>query len=476
MTESALDSAVSTQTAARPRRRLGLSGKLLILTALFIMLAEVLIYVPSVANFHRSLLADRLAAAQVAVLVLDAAPDGAAPRDLELKLLDQIGAAAVAVKTGERRRLMAATDMPPMPAREVDLRSPPMWESVHDAFRTLVGGASGTIRAVGAGMDKMDFVEIILPEKPIRDAVRAYSINILLLSLFISALTALLVYLSLHLLIVRPIRRLSTEVTAFAADPEDVRRIVSPSGRGDEIGSVETALAHMERSLARELREKKHLAALGLAVSKINHDLRNMLASAQLFSDRLSQAADPVTQRFAPKLVSALDRAIAFCQSTLAYGRISEHEPARAPVGFADLVRDVTEALGIEADHPVRIAHDAPPDFTLSVDREQLYRILHNLMRNAVQALAASPAGGGQITLTALRAGGVVTIDIADDGPGIDPRLRARLFEAFNATARPGSTGLGLAIAAELVRLHGGSIMLREAPRGATFRIELPGA
>ncbi len=73
----------------------------------------------------------------------------------------------------------------------------------------------------------------------------------------------------------------------------------------------------MEQTLVDELRTKKNLAALGLAVAKINHDLRNMLSAAQLLTDRLVDVRDPLTQRLAPKLVSTLDRGIRFCQAIL---------------------------------------------------------------------------------------------------------------------------------------------------------------
>ena len=87
------------------------------LTVLFVMVAEVLIYVPSVANFRRNWLNDRLAAAQVAALVLDAAPDESLPAELEARLLEGVGARAIAMRGGGTRRLLAASDMPAEVAR-----------------------------------------------------------------------------------------------------------------------------------------------------------------------------------------------------------------------------------------------------------------------------------------------------------------------------------------------------------------------
>src|SRR5204863_7091345 len=129
-----------------------------------------------------------------------------------------------------------------------------------------------------------------------------------------------------------PMRRVTANLVAFHADPESPARIMRPSDRGDEIGMVERELSDMQRDLVSTLHQKSRLAALGLAVSKINHDLRNLLASAQLISDQLSDVPDPKVQRFAPKLMRSLERAIAFAQSTLSYGRAQEAAPDRRMV------------------------------------------------------------------------------------------------------------------------------------------------
>jgi signal transduction histidine kinase len=457
--------------------RFGLSLRLLVLTVVFVMLAEVLIYVPSIANYRRNLLQDRIAAAQIAALVLDAAPAGAVPPDLERKLVMQVGAQTVAIRSGGARRLLAVTDMPPMVDQDIDLRTATSLSLIADAFETLVRGGDRYVRVVGPGMGGVEFVEIVLDEKPLHEAMLRFSINILLLSLLISGITAVLVFAALHRMIVRPVRRLTSSIIAFEQDPEDRRRVVRPSGRTDEIGMAEEALGGMQSTLAEELRQKKHLAALGLAVSKINHDLRNMLASAQLFSDRLSDIADPTVQRFAPKLIAALDRAIGFCQSTLAYGRASERVPERRGVQLANVVEDLREMLGLWDEDGVQLVNEVPADLVVDADAEHLWRVLLNLGRNAVQVLRTPEGRGkGALTISAGRDGGTVTIDVSDDGPGVPEKVRGRLFEAFQSSSRQGGTGLGLAIAAELVRAHGGSISLVPSQKGARFRIVWPDA
>jgi signal transduction histidine kinase len=281
---------------------------------------------------------------------------------------------------------------------------------------------------------------------------------------------------------VRPMRRVTANMIAFRADPENSDRVIAPSGRLDEIGTAERELATMQTELASMLHQKNRLAGLGLAVSKINHDLRNLLASAQLFSDRLAKIPDPGVQRFAPKLMHALERAIAFCQSTLSYGRLQEPPPERRPILLEPLVEEVHENLGLGADAPIRWISAVERGLVVEADYDQLFRILLNLARNAVQAMESQATEGrtdrdpgrDQIRITGRREGAVVVIEVSDTGPGFSEQARAHLFEAFQGSTRTGGTGLGLAIAAELVRAHGGEIRLVEGTIGATLRLTIP--
>ena len=465
--------AAADDLARKPR--LGLSGKLLILTVLFVMIAEVLIYVPSIATFRRSWLNDRLSAAYTAALVLEAAPG--VPENIARQILDSIGARAVAMKMGTQRRLLAVSDSLPTVDYDIDTRDMSAAREILDAFGTLFRSRDAVLRVVGPAPMGGEFVEIVIGEAPLRAAMLRYSGTVLLLSLLVSGIAAMLVYLSLHYLFVRPLRRITADMVRFHGDPENPARIIVASGRGDEIGVAERELAAMQIDLVSMLQQKNRLAALGLAVSKINHDLRNLLASAQLFSDRLSSLPDPHVQRFAPKLMRALERAIAFCQSTLSYGRAQEAPPDRRLTELRTCVEEVRDTLGIEPEARIRWISAVERGLEVDADPDQLFRVLLNLARNAMQALESRTErdpNRDQVRITGRREGAVVAIEVSDTGPGISEGARAHLFEVFQGSTRTGGSGLGLAIAAELVRAHGGEIRLVEGTIGATFRITIP--
>jgi len=461
----------------KPPRRLGLSGKLLLLTIPLVMIAEVLIYVPSMANFWMNRLNGRLAAANTAALVLDAAPSGMVPDSLAREILHSIDARAVAIKMGQQRRLLASTGLPQAIDHDVDMRSLTVWSSIVDSFEMLLETGNQAIRVIGPPPGGGQFIEVIIDEAPLRQAMYVFSRNLLLVSLAIAILTAALVYLALHFLFVRPMRRLTASLVDFHENPESSARIIVPSNRGDEIGVAERELSDMQRDLVSMLHQKSRLAALGLAVSKINHDLRNLLASSQLLSDQLASVPDPRVQRFAPKLMRSLERAIAFCQSTLSYGRAQEAAPDRRMILIESVVSEVRESAGLAAEASISWISAIERGLMIDADPDQLFRVLLNLVRNAEQALESHPrsdAAAMQIRITGRREGSVAIIEVSDTGPGVPSKTREHLFEAFQTSGRPGGSGLGLAIAAELVRAHGGEIHLVEGTIGATFRIAIP--
>jgi signal transduction histidine kinase len=472
---SASDDQLKTERPAVRATQLGLSGKLLLLTIPLALIALLMIYVPAIANFRMNRLNDRIAAANTATLVLDAAPSGMVPEGLARQILTSIGARAVAIKMGQQRRLLASADLPAAIDHDIDLRTETVWQAITGAFETMLETGNQAIRVVGPAPGNAQFIEVVIDEAPLRQAMYRFSRNLFSVSLLIAVLTSALVYLAMHYLFVRPMRRLTASMVGFHENPESAANIIVPSQRGDEIGVAERELSAMQRDLVSMLNQKSRLAALGLAVSKINHDLRNLLASSQLLSDQLSSVPDPRVQRFAPKLMRSLERAIAFCQSTLSYGRAQEAAPDRRMIAIEPVVAEVRETAGLGNDVSITWITAIERSLTVDGDPDQLFRVLLNLVRNAAQALEGNPDPASmQIRVTGRREGAVAILEVSDTGPGVPQRARDHLFEAFQSSSRPGGSGLGLAIAAELVRAHGGEISLVEGTIGATFRIVIP--
>ena len=452
----------------------GLSARLLILTIVFVMVAEVLVFVPSVANFRKNWLMERLGAAQIAALA--AAPGEEFPVAARIELLRNAQVHAVALKRGDSRNLILQSEMPTAIAGHYDLRQSGWAELIWDALNVFIAPSGQYIRVVGQpGFGAGQFVEIVVEQTPLKTAMINFGLSILGLSIIISVITAALVYLALNLMLVRPMTRITRSMVRFGEDPEDPARVIIPSERRDEVGTAERELAHMQHELSGTLQQKNRLAALGLAVSKINHDLRNMLASAQLISDRHGGVQDPLVQRMAPKLINSLDRAIRLCTDTLKFGRAQEAEPVRVMCALKPLVEEVGDAQGLSTSHAFTWRIDVEDSIEADVDRDQLYRVLSNLARNALQAVETQYGGTNpKITVSAQRTGTVVTIDVSDTGPGVPEKARAHLFEPFQGSARKGGTGLGLAIAAELIQAHGGTIVLLDEGQGTTVRSTLP--
>lgn len=451
-----------------------LSGRLLILTTIFVMLAEVLIFVPSIARFRQEYMMNRLERAQIASLTL-LANDMIDP-DLEAELLRTAQVFNVVLRRDEVRQLVLSSPMPQTIMATYDLRDPGPLGLIRDAFSQLIDPNDGVIRVIGAPVqDAGLLIEITMETAPLRAAMIEYGIRILLLSAAISMITAFLLFLAMRAFLLKPIKGVIGHMQNYALAPEDARRIITPSASVTEVREAEQALMLLETELTQALRQKERLAQLGQAVSKISHDLRNILTSAQLFTDRIEMSEDPAVSRMAPKLVSSITRAVHLCESTLAFGKAEEPSPTLTMVRLDTLVQEVADneqlAIG-EAD--VIITTDIPKDLQVRADPEQLFRVLANLTRNARQAIVAT-GKQGQITLKGTDAINAWTIEVSDTGPGLPAKARDNLFTAFRGGARKGGAGLGLAIASELVRGHGGTLELVETgATGTVFRIILP--
>ena len=459
---------------------MSLSSKLLWLTALFVMIAEVLIFVPSVANTRVRWLEDRLNTAAAAAVVIDGVNEMELPQSIQDDALMATGTKAIVLHKDGAARMIASADMPPVITHHYDLAAITPLSALSDAFDTIFFGGDRVIRVYGLVADDPGMIiELVLEDAPLRHAMLIYGRNVFFLSVLISVITAGLLFFSINRLLLRPVQRVTENMQAFSEDPENPSNIIIPAPTGGELSAAEGHLAAMQTRLQQTLKEQRHLADLGLAVSKINHDMRNILTSAQLMSDRLAMSDDPMVKRFAPKLLRTIDRAVGYSSEVLAYGKAREAKPRRRFIDLEALARDVTEIVAEETEADISYVLDIEPGLEIEADSDQMFRVIYNLVRNAVQAFGSDPSDDPalvqRITLSARRSGSVVEIRVTDTGPGLPAKARENLFQPFRGSARSGGTGLGLAIARELVLAHGGSITLDDSvAQGTAFSIELP--
>jgi signal transduction histidine kinase len=439
------------------------------------MMVGALLYLPLMAQYRQNFLEERIAAAQMAALATDEAEDQAISPRLEGELLDTAGVIAVVMRRNDRSFLLGGDVMPHVADASYDLTSPLLGELIMDAVDTLEAEGNRVIRVVGtASLPNTRFLEITLDEQGLYDAMVDYSRAVLILSGVISIFTGILVYLALHWLMVRPMRRIKDSLVAFRESPEDKESILkAATRRRDEIGLVERELSRMQEELRQNLHQKSRLAELGEAVAKINHDLRNILATAQLASDGLKRVEDPRVQKVSKRLVSAIGKAVKLCERTMRHGKADEPLPEKRWINLYDLVEDVSATLGFAERPEFTFKVDFDKDMTVLADPDQFQRVIMNLCRNASDVQGEN---GGITIRVEKEEHGLAHIRIIDQGPGVPEHAQETLFKAF-ASARSGGTGLGLSIAQDIVIAHGGAIGLENTgPEGSTFIVCLPGA
>lgn len=448
----------------------GLSVRLLVLTIFFVMLAEIAIYVPSIARFREQYLQERISSAHLATLALEVMPQAQLSESVAMKLLDETGAYGIALTGPGLIKRAIYRKMPPSADRVVDMGAATPWNMIADTFQTLVQRDNRVLRVLGYSEGEGGaMLEVIIDETPMRHAMYDYSARILGLSIAIALLTAGLVFVSLQWLMVRPIRHLTENMMAFRSDPENPSRMIELSGRDDEIGMAERELCVMQRDLRTALTQRARLAAIGAAVAKISHDLRNILQTASIVSDRIATIIDPEVRRMTPRLIESIDRAINLCQHTLSYARENLPPPHRSRFSLRTLAEDVGADQMLANGAGFAWENDIAGDIEVAADRDQLFRALANLVRNAAEA------GAKHVRISGGKTDGVVQLKIADDGPGVPPKAQEHLFQPFVGSAKAGGAGLGLVIARDILRAHGGDIALAEtSEKGTVFRIDLP--
>jgi signal transduction histidine kinase len=472
-------------SAAAPAQRsaffTGLRGRLLLLTVGFIVFAGLLIYPPAVANYRTQWLHERAQAAEIAAVAIAAAPQGQVSAQLTEKLSTLSEVVSVALQSPDMREMVVAPPVGLHPDLvRVQLDEATGVGGVMDTLATMVGPGRRYMQIFFTPRtDPTSEMEVLAPEASLKRDLLLYTGAFLLVGLVIAAVSGVLMYLAIYRLVVRPMQALTNSVIRFAESPETPQPEI-PEGRqvrADEIRRAMTALRDMQTAVSASFRQRKRLADLGEAVAKINHDLRNSLAAAQIVSESLAQSEDPRVKRAAPRLERALERAINLAEATLRYGRAEpEAPPNLQPARLAPILAEAAgEALA--AHGGVAFELNAPEDVAALVEPEHVHRIVGNLVRNSARAISAQKerTAQGCVRVDVRRADGSVIVEVADNGPGVAPTVREKLFQPFSGSGSRDGAGLGLAIARELARGMKGDLQLAKSDAGgATFRLKLP--
>ncbi len=449
-----------------------LSARLLWLTVIVTLLTEVMILLPSLGRERSAWLMNRVTEAHLAALTVSAAPHGVVDLSTRNELLRLSGTEAIRLAQGGRSILVLPPRGTVHAEGAINLAHETLFGSVIRAIEVQFGLAPRDVLVTAPSPLQHGVIVQIVVHNPVLAAhLWRYVEHIAALSVAIALLTGLVVYLVLNRVLVLPMRRLTESIARFREDPEHAAPLALAAGaplRDDEIAIAARELATMQTELRAALWRNARLAALGTAVAKISHDLRNILSTALLVADRLSGSADPAIRSGAATLVDAVERATELVTHTLGFAREGPPPLLRAACPLAELVGEVAGQTRLLHEGLV-IGIDVPEDIAPMLDRTQIQRALLNLMRNAAEA------GAGRIVVSGRVEAGQLLIEIGDDGPGLPERARANLFRPFTGSARSGGTGLGLAIARDLVRAHGGELSLvATGDRGTQFRLAIP--
>lgn len=481
------------ETSATPpiSARSSLSRRLLWLTFAVVLLVQILFLVPAAVRARHDWLLERITYGQLAILSLDDTNHGGRSGSPSSDLAARHDGSSTHGELVARRELLQmagvqAAQLIQSNGQVLDLGDAGLLvqgKMIELHREDRLSALRQTVRVMLDASPRVDVVQARGPVRPgtlvavafdsraLSQHLRGFVRDVAGLGLVVAGLTGLLIYLALQALLVRPMRRLTDSIAAFRADPERTPPLetqhLTPS-RGDEVARAGHELAEMQRELRAALWRYARLAALGTAAAKVSHDLRSMLAPALLAAERLESHADANVRRIGDTVVRAVERSTELVRGGLEFAREGPITLTRQRFSLHDVAAEAAEQVRASAP-TLMIDNRIDTEIEIDADREHMCRVFANLARNAGEA------GAAHVVIEATTHPTSIDIFVADDGPGLPPQVLAALFKPFVTGGRRGSTGLGLAIARDLMRAHLGDVELVFTDSGGTrFRLNLP--
>lgn len=448
-----------------------LSGRVLWLTVAVILGIELIVLLPGLGQLRNNWMWERVTHAQ---LLLDAAGGTGAPVPAALQdsMLSYAGVSSIQLdEPGQPPLLLQSTNVPPGPDDAADIEDESLGYGTWRALLVIAGMGGKVVRiAAPSPLAPGATLEVLADTTPLTTELRTDASHVFMITVIVALITGLLVFAMLDRLLVRPMRVITTSIINFREDPEqdETSDLAWLAARPeDDISTAARELKIMQEDMRAALWRNARLAAVGTSVAKISHDLRNILSTALLVADRLQSVDDPAVQRATRTLIPAVERAAQLVTRTVDFAREGPPPITRTAVELSELAEEAISMVR-PLNPEVRFVNQVPEALVLPLDRAQIYRVLVNLMKNAAEA------GAKTISLATEREGAVTQLRVADNGPGLPLRVQDNLFKPFTSSGRYGGTGLGLAIARDLIRAHGGDLVLETTgPRGTVFCMDL---
>lgn len=451
-----------------------LSGRVLWLTVLVILTIELTVLLPGLGRLRNDWMWERIHHAELVIFSAAATGEPVSPQ-LQDQMLAYSGVYQINYQApGQQPLVLQRASVPARPANFVPIADQSIGYGTWRAVLRIAaqGDQAEQVVDIRAPSDMVPgaTIEVLADATPLTQELRTDVAHVLTLTVIVALVTGLLVFAVLDRLLVRPMRVITTSIINFREDPEqdEASDLAWLAARPeDDISTAARELKIMQDEMRAALWRNARLAAVGTSVAKISHDLRNILSTALLVADRLQSVNDPTVQRATRTLIPAVERAAQLVTRTVDFAREGPPPITRTAVGLAEVTEEAISVVR-PLDPDVRFVNEVPEDLVLPLDRAQIYRVLVNLMKNAAEA------GAKTLRLYTERDGALTQLRVSDDGPGLPLRVQDNLFKPFTSSGRYGGTGLGLAIARDLIRAHGGDLVLEQTgPRGTIFCMDL---